>query len=130
LTFLTRKKTLQSNQANFRTYCRRNYDSSLWLSLTKFSIFNPAQTLRFALTELWLAKIVAKAWLYGWTQIVFGKRVMLWVPVPAIATHLDAKALSPNFDWPAIIREQAEQIDLEKSVDSGVRESRVRSTSV
>ena len=130
LTFLTRKNTLASNQAIFRTYCRRNYDSSLWLSLTKFSIFNPAQTLRFALTELWLAKIVAKAWLYGWTQIVFGKRVMLWVPVPAIATHLDAKALSPNFDWPAIIKERAEQIDIEKSVDSGVGESRVRSTSV
>ena len=128
LTFLTRKKTLASNERNFRTYCRRNYDSSLWLSMTKFSIFNPVQTLRFALTELWLAKVVIKAWLYGWVQILFGKRVMLWVPVPAIATHLDIRALSPNFDWPALINEQAAGIELDKSLASDERTSSVRST--
>jgi hypothetical protein len=130
LTFLTRKKTLASNEANFRTYCRRNYDSSLWLSMTKFSIFNPVQTLRFALTNLWLAKIVVKAWLYGWAQIFFGKRVTLWVPLPAIATHLDARALSPNFDWPALMNDEAEQIQLEKSVNSGEGNYRVGSTTV
>jgi hypothetical protein len=110
---------LASNEANFRTYCRRNYDCSLWLSMTKFSLFNPVQALRFALTERWLAKIMVKAWTYGWFQILFGKHVMLWVPLPAIATHLDARALSPNFDWHALMHEEAEQIDLEKSVKSG-----------
>jgi hypothetical protein len=119
LTFLTRKETLASNEANFRTYCRRNYDCSLWLSMTKFSIFNPVQTLRFALTERWFAKIVAKAWIYGWVQILFGKRALLWVPVPAIATHLDARALSPNFDWHALMNEEAEHIQLGKPVKSG-----------
>ena len=119
LTFLTRKKTLASNEANFRTYCRRNFDCSLWLSMTKFSIFNPIQTLRFAFTERLFARIVAKAWIYGWVQILFGKRAMLWVPLPAIATHLDARALSPNFDWHALMNEEAQDIQSEKSAKTG-----------
>jgi hypothetical protein len=44
---------------------------------------------------------------------------MLWVPVPAIATHLDARALSPNFDWHALMNEEAEHIQLGKPVKSG-----------
>jgi len=36
LTFLARKKTLARNEKVFRSYCRRNHDCSLWLSLTKF----------------------------------------------------------------------------------------------
>jgi len=115
LTFLTRKETLASNESIFRTYCRRNYDCSLWLSMTKFSIFNPVQTLRFTFTEPSFAKIVAKAWTYGWLQILFGKRASLWVPLPAIATHLDARALSPNFDWPALMNNEAEHIQSETS---------------
>lgn len=129
LTFLTKKATLASNEANFRTYCRRNYDCSLWLSMTKFSIFNPVQALHFAFTQPWLARIVTKAWLFGWAQILFGKRVTLWAPVPAIATHLDARALSPNIDWVALMNTQAQCIDFEKSVDSNDAVPRVGSTS-
>ncbi len=129
LTFLTRKSTLAANESTFRTYCRRNYDCSLWLSMTKFSIFNPIQTLRFAWKQPWLAKIVAKAWLYDWAQILFGNRVTLWVPVPAIATHLDTRALSPNVDWAALMNSIAASIDFEKSVDSNPYDRRVGSTS-
>jgi hypothetical protein len=128
LTFLTRKQTLVRNEANFRTYCRRNYDSSLWLSMTKFSIFGPLRTFRFACQESWLAKIVVKAWLYGWAQILFGKRVKLWVPVPAIATHLDTRALSPNVDWNALMYAQAECIDIENSAVSGNGGTQINST--
>jgi hypothetical protein len=115
LTFLTRKTTLASKEATFRSYCHRNYDCSLWLSMTKFSIFNPLQVLRFAWQQPWLAKIVVKAWLYGWAQILFGSRVSLWVPVPAIATHLDTRALSPNVDWAALMHSIAGRIDLENA---------------
>jgi hypothetical protein len=127
LTFLTRRATLASNEAIFRSYCRRNYDCSLWLSMTKFSIFNPIQALRFAFQRPWLAKIVTKAWLYGWAQILFGKRATLWVPVPAIATHLDIHALSPNVDWTTLMKAQAQCIDLEKSVESSDAAPRVGS---
>jgi hypothetical protein len=85
--------------------------------------------LRFAWKQPWLAKIVAKAWLYDWAQILFGKRVTLWVPVPAIATHLDTRALSPNVDWAALMNTIAASIDFEKSVDSNPYDRRVSSTS-
>jgi hypothetical protein len=107
LTFLTRKQTLRRNERTFRTYCRRNYDCSLWLSLTKYSLFDPFQILRFVYREPWLAKIIAKAWRYNWSQILFGKRVTLWVPIPGIATHLNRDALSPTIDWIALMQVEA-----------------------
>jgi hypothetical protein len=54
-----------------------------------------------------LVKVIAKTWLFGWSQILFGKRRKLWTPVPGIATHMDFNALSPTIDWPALMREQA-----------------------
>jgi hypothetical protein len=115
LTFLTRKQTLRRNERTLRTYSRRNYDCSLWLSLTKYSLFDPFQIFRFTYQQPWLAKIVAKAWLYGWRQILFGERMKLWVPVPGIATHLDSHALSPTIDWIELMKERAESIFLENA---------------
>jgi hypothetical protein len=108
LTFLTRRESLRRKRGVFKSYCWRNYDSSLWLSLTKKSLFNPFQFLSFALGERHYAKILAKAWLYGWPQIFFGKQMKLWVPIPGIATHLDAHGLSPTIDWLAIMAQKAE----------------------
>ena len=51
LTFLTRKQTLQQERRVFQSYCRGNFDSSLWLSLTKQSLFNPIQFWRFAIQD-------------------------------------------------------------------------------
>ncbi len=110
LTFLTRKQTLRRKKAVFLSYCKRNHDCSLWLSLTKHSVFNPYQFLQFACQEPLFAKIIAKAWLYGWRQIVFGKRMKLWVPVPAIATHLNSQALSPTIDWTTLMKNHADAI--------------------
>ena len=105
LTFLTRRSTLQETQQIFRSYCRRNYDSSLWLSLTKESVMRPLDMLRWTVRQPFLTKVVAKAWLYGASQILFGKRRKLWSPVPGIATHLDFHAMSPAIDWPALMQE-------------------------
>jgi hypothetical protein len=105
LTFLTKRESLRRKKGIFRSYCRRNHDCSLWLSLTKKSLFNPVQFFRFALQERHSAKIIAKAWLYGWPQIFFGKQMKLWVPIPGIATHLDAHGLSPTIDWVTMIKQ-------------------------
>jgi hypothetical protein len=112
LTFLTRKQTLKSKEKVFRSYCQRNHDCSLWLSLTKSSVFSPLQALRFVHEQPLFAKIVAKAWFYGWAQILFGKRMKLWVPMPGIATHLDNQALSPTIDWPNLMNSDREQMEL------------------
>lgn len=107
LTFLTTRSTLQETQRIFRSYARRNYDSSLWLSLTKENILRPRDLPRWAVRQPHLAKVIAKTWLFGWSQILFGKRRKLWTPVPGIATHMDFNAMSPTIDWPALMREQA-----------------------
>jgi hypothetical protein len=107
LTFLARKETVAEHASVFRSYARGNYDCALWLSLTKHRVFSPRAFIRYLLQgSYW--KILAKAWLYGWRQILFGRRVKLWVPVPGIATHLDAKALSPNVDWIALMEQRLE----------------------
>jgi hypothetical protein len=56
--------------------------------------------------------MIAKAWLYGWPQILFGKRMKLWVPVPGLATHLDSKALSPSIDWVSMMNNIAQDVQL------------------
>ena len=109
LTFMARKQTLRQKEAAFRSYCRRNDDCSLWLSLTKTSIFDPIQSVRFALREPRFAKLIGKSWLHGWKQILFGDRASLWVPVPGIATHLDINALSPGIDWATLMEQLANE---------------------
>ena len=99
LTFLTRKKTLTRYESVFRSYARGNFDSSLWLSLTKQRVFNPVALLRYLAQRQFYWKILLKAWFYNWSQILFGRTARLWVPVPGIATHLDSSSLSPSVDW-------------------------------
>lgn len=108
LTFLTTRSILRETQQIFRSYARRNYDCSLWLSLTKENVMRPLDLLRWTVRQPFLVKVVAKAWLYGASQILFGKRRKLWSPVPGIATHMDFNALSPTIDWPTLMREAAD----------------------
>jgi hypothetical protein len=109
LTFLTRKETLANYWAVFYSYVNGNFDSSLWLSLTKQRVYNPLFLLR-SLTGGWFEwKIIVKAWLHCWRQILFGKRLKLWVPVPGIATHLDVHSLSPGVDWQHLMSQSLEE---------------------
>src|SRR5690242_18505821 len=108
LTFLTRKTTLATYQRVFRTYARRNAGCGLWLSLTKWRVFNLPALLRFVARKEFYWKNIVKAWIFCWPQILFGKRVRLWVPVPGIATHLSAGLLSPGVDWLALMRGKAQ----------------------
>jgi len=102
LTFLTRKETLQHTRNVFETFARRNYDASIWLSLTKSVVFNPEAAVRFFATNMLLFKILAKAWLFGWRQILFGRRWKIWIPLPSIATHMEESSLAPIHDWPGL----------------------------
>ena len=109
LTFLTRRQTLKKTAAVFRSYERRNFDSSLWLSLTKRRIFNPFFGWD-VIQDRFLVKVILKSWLYCWRQILFGRRWKLWIPIPAVATHLNAQSLSPNIDWRALMEQAKKQM--------------------
>jgi hypothetical protein len=104
LTFLTTKTVLRRTERVFRSYARRNSDSSLWLSLTKYKVLDPVAIVRALLGDRETFKIIAKAWYFCWRQILFGRRWNLWVPLPAVATHMEKGDLSPGIDWEARMR--------------------------
>ncbi|MGA2049204.1 MAG: glycosyltransferase [Terracidiphilus sp.] len=96
LTFLTSRENLIRTQAMFRTFCRGNYDCSLWLALTqKLSLANP----RVYSHDLLRMKIWAKTWIFGINRILFGRQYRLWAPLPALATHMESGCLAPLVDW-------------------------------
>ena len=99
LTFLTTKKLLMKYETVFRSYEKRNYDVSLWLSITKYRIFNPGSWARYALKlDKSMLYVLAKSWLYNWNQNLFGQQAHLWAPIPSIALHLDRYHVAPGFD--------------------------------
>ena len=99
MTFLTTKTILQNTENTFKTYTKNNYDTSVWLSLTKYKLSNPFNLVKYVFTDKRMAKAFIKGWLHNWKQIIFGKKWMLWVPVPSIATHMDSKHLAPSINW-------------------------------
>jgi hypothetical protein len=100
LTFLTTKKTLRKTRWVFQTYRNKNNDSSLWLSLTKYRVYNPFLPMKYLLKREWfLLEILAFSWFFCWWQILFGKRWKLWAPVPSIATHMNCELMAPGIDW-------------------------------
>jgi len=112
LTFLTTKATLKKTKSIFKTYTKRNADASLWLSLTKHKLFNPFLIFKYLVKDWLLFKIIVKSWLYGWKHNLFGKKRHLWVPIPAIATHMEKACLSPSIDWLALVDRQIRQMTI------------------
>jgi hypothetical protein len=108
LTFLTTKRALEEYEAVFRSYAKGNYDSSLWLSVTKCRILDPVSVVRFLAMDWFLRRVMVKSWLYGWRQNLFGRRAMLWAPVPSLGLHLDRAHPAPGFDLAAeMLKEDA-----------------------
>ncbi len=99
LTFLTRKSTLAKTRRVFRTYTHRNPDVCVWLSLTKQVVFNPRVIWKCFRERIALGGFVVVSWLYGWPQILAGRRRKLWIPTPSIATHAEKQFLAPGVDW-------------------------------
>lgn len=110
LTFLTRKTTLAQCASTLRTYLKRNDDCAIWLSLTKGHVSNPVHVVHYVAKGVFGWKSMLKAWLYGGWQILFGRKVTLWAPIPAVATHLAPSTLSPNRDWYDLIRIYADEL--------------------
>jgi hypothetical protein len=110
LTFLTQKKTLEKTYDTFMSYTKGNYDASLWLSLTKFRIFNIPLMLQYRSNEPFLYDVLKNAWIYNRKQILFNQRFSLWVPVPSIATHIEKAFLAPNVDWGSLLNEKKNDV--------------------
>lgn len=106
LSFMTTKDTLRKTQWVFETYSfKNNFDSSLWMSLTKINLFQFSSVIRFLMKKDRDFIRIAKSWLYCWKQIIFGKKYNLWSPIPSLGTHLDEDGISPGIDWNEVIKE-------------------------
>lgn len=102
LTFLTTRENLVRTQSTFRTYSRGNWDCPVWLSLTQKS---ELANLRVHWNGLFRTAIWAQIWRWGLASVLFRRRYRLWVPLPALATHMESTRLSPLVDWQTTFRE-------------------------
>lgn len=99
-TFLTTRQTLRECQGVFlASYGKVSPDLSKWMALTKRRVFNPAAFVRWAITNHFWAGSIFYAWRYCWRQILFGRKYTLWIPQPAIATHMVAGLEAQGIDW-------------------------------
>ncbi len=99
LTFLTSKEILQETKDVLLTYSKGNNDCAMWLVLTKTFILNPFTYLRFFFTHKESFSILKMAVKYSFRYFISGRRYHLWIPVPAIGTHLEKDLVSPDIDW-------------------------------
>lgn len=97
LTFLTAQRTLAQTRAIFESYTRGNPDAALWLSLTKFRVFEPWTLARHAMRSWDFFSFYGRAWQHGWKQHLFGPRRKLWAPTPSLATHLESTGIARGF---------------------------------
>ena len=98
--FMTSKTLLKKNRWVFETLSKNNnFDSSLWMSLTKTNILQLSSFYRFLTSQDRDLIRIIKSWLFCWRQILFGKKYKLWGPVPSLGTHLDKDGISPTINW-------------------------------
>ncbi len=99
LTFLTTKQTLSETQNVLLTYAKGNNDCAVWLVLTKTFVLNPFVYIRFFFTSKESFNILKMAVKYSFCYFFSGKKYKLWIPYPAIGTHLEKGLVSPEVDW-------------------------------
>ena len=99
LSFLARKSSLKKAERIFRTFEKKNYDTSIWMALTKRGAYNPFTILISLFSSKQLFTSLIKAWLYTPLQLLFGRKYSLWSPMPSLATHLESTGISPVVDW-------------------------------
>src|SRR5208283_2678009 len=107
LSFLTTKQVLMKTRKALSAYSDGNaQDYSIWVSLTKFNVFNPFKPLKYLLSDKYWFSMSKDTWVTCWKQILFGRRWKLWVPLPSIATHMEKKFLAPCIDWEKIFAQE------------------------
>ncbi|MCX7908694.1 MAG: glycosyltransferase family 2 protein [Ignavibacteria bacterium] len=115
LTFLTNKENLQKAKKVFLTFGKKNYDSSLWFSLTKLGVFNPKFPLLpfVSKRKKFYTKMIGKMLIYNLKQTLFGPQFSLFAPIPSLATHLEKDSLAPNIQWNSYFNELIKKLNID-----------------
>jgi hypothetical protein len=100
LTFLASRQNLLQTESIFRSFSSGNMDCPIWLALTqKAGLANP----KIHWSNVLRIKLWVMTWMWGWRKLLFSKSYRLWVPIPTLATHMEAGCLSPLVDWRSAI---------------------------
>jgi len=95
----TRAALVESRRVFLTFHGKVNYDLAMWMALTKRRVFNPIKFLQWLVNHKFWSASIFLAWCFFWRQILFGRRYTLWIPQPAIATHMIATLTAPGIDW-------------------------------
>ncbi len=106
MTFLTQKKYLSKTLDAFQSYLRKNYDNSIWLSITKINACNIFLFAKYIFTNFSFAKIYIKLLLFGIPRLLFRNKWNLWTPMSSIATHMDSQYLAPTKNWSGFFKDK------------------------
>ena len=113
LTFLTTKKTLEKTKKTFLSYGKGNPDWTVWLSLTKNSSDNMKILIK-SLKHPGNIRNLYRSYSTNNNQVLNNKIYKLWIPIPAIATHMEKECLSPTIDWENVMKKSIDQQNLLK----------------
>jgi hypothetical protein len=101
LTFMTTRNVLRTTRDLFLTYVNGNRDTSIWLIITGTYVYNPLSYLKF-INDKECFSILKMAIKYSFKYFFTTKKYQLWMPYPAICTHLETGNESPGTDWIAL----------------------------
>ena len=98
LTFMTRVEVLREIKSLLLTYSKGNNDCAVWLVITKTHILRPFSYMRLMghRESFGILKMAVK---YSLQYFFTTRRYKLWVPFPAVCTHLEKGNESPGIDW-------------------------------
>jgi len=99
LTFLTTKKELKKCEKIMKSYNDGNHDYGIWMAVTKFDGLNAIALLQVLLQDCGFLKKFITTIYFGWRHLLFAKKMLLWSPIPTIATHLEKECLAPGIGW-------------------------------
>jgi len=71
----------------------------MWLVLTKTFIYNPFKYIHFFFTNKESFNILKVAVKYSFKFFFTLRKYNLYVPIPAIGTHLEKEFISPGINW-------------------------------
>ena len=99
LTFMTRPDTVRATRRILETYRKGNLDCTMWLGLTKESVFDFPRQLKF-LVQFVVFKSVPfsrliplAAWKWHGIRLLWRRKYGLWSPLPTLAEHLSSASM-------------------------------------
>lgn len=98
MTFMTKKQYLKETYQIFKSYGKNNYDTSIWMAITKLNAYSIATFLKGIMNKQ-ILKTYIKLYLFSFDKLLFSKKYNLYQPKESISTHMENDFLAPGINW-------------------------------